>query len=162
MDLAVPGILSAASLCRILAADLHKESCCFLQSHLLKQDGLLLLPTVGVGGRVLSLPCLPPSAIAFWQYSDGELLQEHRRCACSPTSQGCSRQSCKQRKREGGKHFSSRAPRGIYGPLRRPTCCHPLTPARTATIIIPEGNHIENSTEVLQKIKNRITWDFPG
>lgn len=78
MDLAVPGTLSAASLCRILAADLHKGSCCFLQSHLLKQDGLLLLPTVGVGGKgPLSLPHLPPSAIAFWQYSDGELLQEY-------------------------------------------------------------------------------------
>lgn len=32
----------------------------------------------GGGGKgPLSLPRLPPSAIAFWQYSDGELLQEH-------------------------------------------------------------------------------------
>ena len=58
--------------------------------------------------------------------------------------------------------FSSRAPSGVYGPLRSPTCHHPLTPARTTIIIIPEGNHIKNSIEVLQKIKNRITWDFPG
>ena len=51
-------------------------------------------------------------------------------------------------------------PVGSYGPLRRPTCNHPLTPARTTItiiIIIPEGSHMENSTEVLQTIKNRTT-----
>ena len=101
MDLAVPGTLSAASLCRILAADLHKGSCCFLQSHLLKQEGLLLLPTVGVGGRVLSLSLV---SLPLPELSGNTLMENYSKNTDDvhghqPPRAG-SRQSCKQRKRK--------------------------------------------------------------
>lgn len=75
VDVAVPGTLRAASLRRILAADQHKGRCCFLQYHLLKQGGLLLLP---MRDSSLSLSaCLPPSllpcVIALWQCPGGAL-----------------------------------------------------------------------------------------
>lgn len=66
VDLAMPDILSAASLCRILAVDHHEESCCFLQCHLLKQNGLLLV-SMGASSLTLS-PCLPFSPFLCYSF----------------------------------------------------------------------------------------------